>query len=85
MVDEPARRFGEEKDQRGQEEGWQNLETEANPPLSAVVIFEGDVCAVGDPCCDEVTHSKHELLKGCDSSSDTRMCKFSLVEWDDHD
>lgn len=45
MRDEPAGGFGEEQDQKGQDSGGDDLDTERDLPLLGVVVGEADVGA----------------------------------------
>lgn len=44
VIDKPARRFGEEKDKSGEDDGWDDLDTKTGSPLPVVGRVETNIC-----------------------------------------
>lgn len=42
------------------------------------------VCSITQPARNEGADTQHELLQGCHPSPDTRVCDFTLIDWNDH-
>src|SRR5271156_2353314 len=84
MIDKPSRAFWEQHDQSAKSNCWEELQSEWDPPLTAVVVCNINVSAVRDPSGDQSTDSEHELLQGSNATSDGWMCQLSLVQRDDH-
>ena len=78
MIDEPTWRFGKEENETGENDGREHLESQGQAPLCRVA-FDAYVCSVTDPSGDESTNSQHELLQGCDATSNAGMGNFGLV------
>ena len=84
MIDKPSRAFWEQHDQSAKSNCWEELQSEWDPPLTAVVVCNVNVSAVRDPSGDQSTDSEHELLQGSNATSDGWMCQLGLVQRDDH-
>lgn len=76
--------LGEDHDQETQAYSRQHLESKGQLPLGIITGRKSNVCAIGDPCGAESAYSKHELLQGCDSATNTGMTDLGLVEWNNH-
>ena len=66
LVHKPARRLGEDEDERTEDECGNTLDTEGDSPLSVVGVVV--VCAPTCPTRDESTDAQHELLESGNSA-----------------
>lgn len=76
--------LGEERDQNTQEHSRRNLDTQRHLPLGVVGWGDPGVCAVPDPSRAQRSNSQHELLQGCNSSTNAGVTDLGLVQGNNH-
>lgn len=77
--------LGEEKDETGKKEGWNNLDRKRYTPLSAVTAtIPGKVAPISNPASHNLTKSIEQLLQAGDLAADASMRDLGLIDGYDH-